>query len=68
VYFNWYDLSRGKLASTRKDGNDKNEIFYVNNAGQKNQGDLTGIVFEWSKPDAKLNGFLFLKKLPYIHN
>jgi hypothetical protein len=57
-----------KLAWTWKDGNDKNEIFDVNNAGQKTQGDLTGFVFEWSKLDAKLNGSLFLKKLPYIHN
>ena len=52
----------------RKDGNDKKEIFDVKNADQKNQGDLTGFIFEWSKLDAKLNGFLFLKRLPDIHN
>jgi len=46
----------------------KKEIFDVNNACQKNQSDLPGFAFEWSKLDVKLHGFLFLKKLPDIHN
>jgi len=37
-------------------------MFDENTVGQKSQGALTGFVLERSKLDAKLNGFLFLKK------
>ena len=46
----------------------KKELFVANNVGRENQGALRDFVLEWSKLVAKLHGFLFLKKLPDIHN